>query len=90
MDLSFFFDGRALLFLVIASSFYYFILDNNQLQKFRRGRACRIQPVDNLTYDVTFLTKFERLIIWTYWLVGCKCLLNLLNLHSKKIKKGSG
>jgi hypothetical protein len=29
MDLSFFFDGRAFLFLVIASSFYYFILDNN-------------------------------------------------------------
>ena len=33
MDLSFFTDGRALLFLTIATSFYYFVLDNNQLQK---------------------------------------------------------
>jgi hypothetical protein len=29
MDLSFFFDGRALLFLTIGTSFYYFVLDNN-------------------------------------------------------------
>ena len=33
MDLSFFTDGRALLFLIIATTFYYFVLDNNQLQK---------------------------------------------------------
>jgi hypothetical protein len=29
MDLSFFFDGRALLFLIVATTFYYFVLDNN-------------------------------------------------------------
>jgi hypothetical protein len=29
MDLSFFFDGRALLFLMVATTFYYFVLDNN-------------------------------------------------------------
>jgi hypothetical protein len=29
MDLSFWYDGRALLFLAIATSFYYFIFDNN-------------------------------------------------------------
>jgi hypothetical protein len=29
MDFSFFFDGRALLFLMVATTFYYFVLDNN-------------------------------------------------------------
>ena len=29
MDISFFFDGRALLFLMVATTFYYFVLDNN-------------------------------------------------------------
>ena len=29
MDLSFFTDGRAILFLIVATTFYYFVLDNN-------------------------------------------------------------
>jgi hypothetical protein len=29
MDFAFFFDGRALLFLMVATTFYYFVLDNN-------------------------------------------------------------
>lgn len=29
MDLSFWYDGRALLFLTIASLFYFFVFDNN-------------------------------------------------------------
>jgi hypothetical protein len=29
MDLSFFTDGRALLFLIVVTTFYYFVLDNN-------------------------------------------------------------
>jgi len=28
MDLSFFFDGRAILFLIVATSFYFFVIEN--------------------------------------------------------------
>jgi len=63
------------------------------LQKIRRGRACRFALRTMCLRSQKFCGVnhiAERLIIWIYWLVSCKSLLNLLNLHSKKIKKGSG
>ncbi len=57
MDLSFFTDGRALLFLTIATSFYYFVLNNNQLQK---KAAPRSGVSLCFTYDVFKITE----ILW--------------------------